>query len=248
MVDINTVYLKAFKIYRQNFWAFALFTVLPMLIMLPGIHIMDTASQQINTTQLEDPAKLAPEQQMEIAGKFFQAMINASPYLIAGSILSILLSGATVAIARESYESGRQSKIKPGLDTIRMRGLTLIVGITLTAIIAVTGLMFFIIPGLIAYLFLMFVAQAIIIDGAGAIESLRRSINFVRSELFTSFMLLMLQIIFFTASALISEVTTVLIIQTSASLILGVLFAPFIHSAQTVAYCERKKTEELLTF
>lgn len=248
MVDINAVYLKAFRIYRQNFVTFAILTLLPMVILLPGLHIIDAATQQFANISAEDPAKLAPEQQIEIGSKLLQALLQASSYLIAGFILSMLFTGAIVAMARESNESSKPSKIQTGLDIIKKKGLSLMGGLLLASILGITGLMFFIIPGIIAYFFLMFVAQAIVIDGSKAVESLGKSFNFVKSEMFTSFMLLLLQIIYFTSSALISTAIPEAIAQNAISLALGVLFTPFIQTSLTVAYLERKQTEELLKF
>jgi hypothetical protein len=112
---------------------------------------------------------------------------------IAGLILGALLfgivmggmwflsSGMVVVMARDAL-GGREPGLGDALAAVLGRLGTLVVASILVTAIVAAGFLFLVIPGLVAMVFLMFTLPAVLLDGLGAVDAMRRSVAVVREH------------------------------------------------------------------
>jgi hypothetical protein len=62
---------------------------------------------------------------------------------------------------------------------VRRLGAAMVATLLVTGIVAI-GSLFFVIPGIVAAVFLMFTLPAVLLDGLGAVDGMRRSVAVVR--------------------------------------------------------------------
>lgn len=119
--------------------------------------------------------------------------VGAAAGGIAGLVLGALLfgivmggmwflsSGMVVVMARDAL-GGREPGLGDALAAVLGRlGALAVASILVTAIVA-AGFLFLVIPGLVAMVFLMFTLPAVLLDGLGAVDGMRRSVAVVREH------------------------------------------------------------------
>ena len=119
--------------------------------------------------------------------------VGAAAGGIAGLVLGALLfgivmggmwfvsSGMVVVMARDAL-GGREPGLGDALAAVLGRlGALAVASILVTAIVAV-GFLLLVIPGFVAMVLLMFTLPAVLLDGLGAVDAMRRSVAVVREH------------------------------------------------------------------
>ena len=96
-------------------------------------------------------------------------------------VLWLLSSGMVVVMARDAL-GGREPVLGDAFAAVVGRlGAVVVASGLVTAIVAV-GFLFLVIPGLVAAICLMFTLPAVLLDGLGALDGIRRSFAVVRAH------------------------------------------------------------------
>ena len=104
------------------------------------------------------------------------------------SVIGLFAHGVTIAMAREALDTGETS-FATATETSRNKLVPLLsVSIAMTFLILV-GFSVFLIPGLIAAFALIYALPAVVLDGNGALEAIRRSFGLARAHLADTFVL-----------------------------------------------------------
>jgi hypothetical protein len=97
-------------------------------------------------------------------------------------VLWLLSSGMVVVMARDAL-GGREPILGDSFAAVVGRlGAVVVVSGLVTVIVAI-GFLFLVIPGFVAAVFLMFALPAVLLDGLGAVDGMRRSVKVVRQHL-----------------------------------------------------------------
>lgn len=102
------------------------------------------------------------------------AITGAVALLLVIEWINVVASGMVVKATSDLVTGERASLQETANHTLRKLPALMTVGL-LTGVLTVTGLVLFIIPGIILIIIFSFVAPAIMIEGQGGLESLRRS-------------------------------------------------------------------------
>jgi hypothetical protein len=94
-------------------------------------------------------------------------------------VLWLLSSSMVVIMARDALE-GREPVLGDALSVVVGRLGAVAAASSLGMLIVGFGLILFVLPGLLAAVFLMFTLPAILLDGYGAVDGMRRSVAVVR--------------------------------------------------------------------
>ena len=97
------------------------------------------------------------------------------------SVLWLLSSSMVVLMAREALRA-QEPVLGDAFGAVMKRLGAVAVASSLVAIIVGIGLLFLVIPGVVAGVFLMFTLPAVLLDGLGAIDGMRRSVAVVRAH------------------------------------------------------------------
>lgn len=93
--------------------------------------------------------------------------------------LGLLSSGMVVVMAREAL-GGREPVLGDALAAVVGRLGAIMVASSLGMAIVAVGFLLFVIPGLLATVLLIFTLPAVLLDGHGAVDGMRRSVAVVR--------------------------------------------------------------------
>jgi hypothetical protein len=96
-------------------------------------------------------------------------------------VLWLLSSGMVVVMARDAL-GGREPVLGDALAAVVGRLGAVVVASSLGMAIVMVGLLFFVIPGIVAAVLLTFTLPAILLDGLGAVDGMRRSTAVVRDH------------------------------------------------------------------
>jgi hypothetical protein len=114
-------------------------------------------------------------------GAVFGSALLVLMFLAVATVVN-LVSSAVVVVMAHDVLTARQPSLASAYGRVMTRlGDVVGASILCALIIGVTSL-FLLVPGLIAAFFLMFALPAVLLDGAGPIESLRRSATVVRDH------------------------------------------------------------------
>jgi hypothetical protein len=102
-------------------------------------------------------------------------------WLISG-LLTLIASAVTIVMARDALD-GREPSFGEAVSVVMGRLADVIGASVLFGLIVFVASLFFVIPGLIAAFFLMFMLPAVLIEAAGAVDSISRSARLVRQNL-----------------------------------------------------------------
>jgi hypothetical protein len=142
-------------------------------------------------------------------------------------VLWLLSSGMVVVMARDAL-AGREPILGDALTAVLGRLGAVVGASSLVALAVWIGSLFLVIPGILAAVCLMFTLPAVLLDGLGAIDGMRRSVAVVRAHVGT-------------VVGLVVGVLLVLVGLVIAVLILGMIpllggLARFVLSAAAVSY------------
>jgi hypothetical protein len=150
-------------------------------------------------------------------------------FLIGFLALLVLAEGMTIEMIREASEGGR-ADLSSAWESTKGKLAALIVAAIVVSVILFFGYVLLVIPGLILTLLLYFVAQAIMIDNKGALESLGASYNFVKANL--------------TDSAIVALLSIAIYFVLSMIPLLGILLVlvamPYLIALSTLLYLDRR--------
>jgi hypothetical protein len=94
-------------------------------------------------------------------------------------VLWLLSSGMVVIMARDAL-AGREPVLADALAAVVGRLWAVTVASSLGMTIVTVGLLLFVLPGLVAAMLLVFTLPAVLLDGHGAVDGMRRSVAVVR--------------------------------------------------------------------
>jgi hypothetical protein len=103
-------------------------------------------------------------------------------YLVLVMLINLVATAAVVVMARDALAS-REPVIGSAVDAVMARLSDVVIASLLVSLIVGFASLFLVVPGLIAGFFLMFTLPAVLLDGARAIEGLRRSAILVKDNL-----------------------------------------------------------------
>jgi hypothetical protein len=103
-------------------------------------------------------------------------------FTLVGGLVQLLASAVTIVMARDAL-AGREPSLGQALGGVMAR-LPDVVGATLLVMIIVAiGTMLLVLPGIVAGFFLVFTLPAVLLDGRGAVDALKRSATLVMENL-----------------------------------------------------------------
>jgi hypothetical protein len=103
-------------------------------------------------------------------------------FLLFGLVMGIvwLLSLCMVVVMARDALDAREPVLSDAFSAVvRRLGAAMVATLLVTGIVAI-GSLFFVIPGIVAAVFLMFTLPAVLLDGLGAVDGMRRSVAVVR--------------------------------------------------------------------
>jgi hypothetical protein len=112
-----------------------------------------------------------------IAGLVLGALVFG---LVIGA-LWLVSSGMVVLMARSAL-GGQEPGLGDALAAVTRRLGAVAVAASLVGLIVMIGFVFLVIPGIVAAVFLMFTLPAVLLDGLGAVDAMRRSAALVRTH------------------------------------------------------------------
>lgn len=96
-------------------------------------------------------------------------------------VLWLLSSGMVVVMARDALV-GREPVLGDSFAAVVGRLGAVVVASGLVTVIMVVGFLFLVIPGVVAAICLMFTLPAVLLDGLGSVDGIRRSLAVVRAH------------------------------------------------------------------
>ena len=96
-------------------------------------------------------------------------------------VLWLLSSGMVVVMARDAL-GGREPVLGDAFAAVVGRLGAVVVASGLVTVIVAVGFLFLVIPGVVAAILLMFTLPAVLLDGLGAVDGMRRSVSVVRGH------------------------------------------------------------------
>jgi len=156
-------------------------------------------------------------------GAFFGAVFLFS---IAIGILGLIASGVTITMCYDVLSNGKTS-LGRGFEKVMEKLLDIVVAAILMGIIVVVGFILFIIPGLLAMLFLMFTLVIVIVDDASASDAIRKSYMKVKENIGNVLIFIIVAFIVFLIVGIIGKIIE------KIPLIGMILLSPIISGATT---------------
>ena len=204
----------SFNLFKRNFKSAV---IVSAVIMVPLTLIGAAASAGLAPSDLAalDNPNATPEEILSVMGGLFGAIGIGSVLQIVGSVL---VQAATTRIYSENY---RGAKMDPG-DALRygLRRLPAMIALTIVTSLGMAfGLLFCLIPGIWLYAAWGLAPAALIAEGDGPIESLRRSFRLVKGAWWRVFGMLVV------ASILVAVITGVVTTPIQLAVTFGSGFA-----------------------
>jgi hypothetical protein len=100
------------------------------------------------------------------------------------SLVKVLAHGVVIIMARDAL-AGREPAMGEALGAVLARLLDVLVAAFLMWLVITVGFFLLFIPGLIASFLLLLTPAAVLLDGLGPVDGMRRSIALVRANLLT---------------------------------------------------------------
>lgn len=116
------------------------------------------------------------------AGSVVGLIIGGLVFVVVMGLLSQLSSCVVVVMARDAL-AGREPVLGDAVSAVMARLGPVLVASALVTVITMIGFLLLFIPGLIAIVLLMFTMPAVLLEGLGATDALRRSVAVVRANL-----------------------------------------------------------------
>jgi hypothetical protein len=115
------------------------------------------------------------------AGGVAGLVLGVLVFFLVMGILWLLSSGMVVVMARDAL-GGREPILGDALTAVTGRLPALALASGLMTVIVGIGFLFLVIPGILAAVVLVFTLPAVLLEGLGAIEGMRRSVAIVRAH------------------------------------------------------------------
>jgi hypothetical protein len=113
---------------------------------------------------------------------FLGAILGGVLLWVISGLLTLVASAVTIVMARDALD-GREPSFGEAMSVVMGRLADVIGASILFGLIVLVASLFLVIPGLIAAFFLMFMLPAVLIEAAGAVDSIGRSVRLVRQNL-----------------------------------------------------------------
>jgi len=114
------------------------------------------------------------------AGGIAGLVLGALMFVVVMGTLGLLSSGMVIVMARSAL-GGVEPVLGDALAAVAHRLGAVVVAASLVGLIVMIGFLL-VIPGLVAAVFLMFALPAVLLDGLGAVDGMRRSAALVRAH------------------------------------------------------------------
>jgi hypothetical protein len=115
------------------------------------------------------------------AGGLMGLVLGVLVFGVVMGLLGLLSSGMVVVMARDAL-SGREPVLGDALAAVVGRLGAVVAASSLAMAVVAVGFLLFVIPGLLAAVLLMFTLPAVLLDGHGAVDGMRRSVAAVRGH------------------------------------------------------------------
>jgi len=115
------------------------------------------------------------------AGGIAGLVLGALMFAVVMGTLGLLSSGMVIVMARSAL-GGVEPVLGDALAAVARRLGAIAVAASLVGVIVMIGFLFLVIPGIVAAVFLMFTLPAVLLDGLGAVDGMRRSAALVRAH------------------------------------------------------------------
>ena len=115
------------------------------------------------------------------AGGIAGLVLGALMFAVVMGTLGLLSSGMVIVMARSAL-GGVEPVLGDALAAVARRLGAIAVAASLVGLIVMIGFLFLVIPGIVAAVFLMFTLPAVLLDGLGAVDGMRRSAALVRAH------------------------------------------------------------------
>src|SRR5262245_39541483 len=115
------------------------------------------------------------------AGGIAGLVLGALMFAVVMGTLGLLSSGMVIVMARSAL-GGAEPVLGDALAAVARRLGAIVAAMSLVGIIVMIGFLFLVIPGIVAAVFLMFTLPAVLLDGLGAVDGMRRSAALVRAH------------------------------------------------------------------
>lgn len=150
-------------------------------------------------------------------------------FLIVLVVLFMIAQGVTIVMIQDAWR-GQEVTLSSGWQNAKSKIVTLVAASILSGILIALGYLLLVVPGLILTAILYFVAQAVMIDGKGVIESLFTSYRFFRANPEDSVVIIVISMAIGLALAVIPAIGP----------FLSLLSTPYIYALGTLLYLDRK--------
>lgn len=150
-------------------------------------------------------------------------------FFIVFCFLLVLAEGMTIEMIQDAFDGGQADLGRSWQLTKGKLGSLMVVAIVVPVILFL-GYVLFIIPGLILTLLLFFVAQTIMIDNKGALESLGASYEFVKANLADSAIVVLVSIVIYIVASMIPLIGFLLVL----------VAIPYFIALSTIFYIDRR--------
>jgi len=115
------------------------------------------------------------------AGGIAGLVLGVLVFAVVMGTLGLLSSGMVIVMARSAL-GGVEPVLGDALAAVARRVGAIAVAASLVGLIVMIGFLFLVIPGIVAAVFLMFTLPAVLLDGLGAVDGMRRSAALVRAH------------------------------------------------------------------
>ena len=115
------------------------------------------------------------------AGGIAGLVLGVLVFAVVMGTLGLLSSGMVIVMARSAL-GGVEPVLGDALAAVARRLGAIAVAASLVGLIVMIGFLFLVIPGIVAAVFLMFTLPAVLLDGLGAVDGMRRSAALVRAH------------------------------------------------------------------
>lgn len=103
-------------------------------------------------------------------------------FTLIGGLLHLVASAVTIVMARDGL-AAREPSLGDALGAVMARLADVVGAAVLVMVIVAIGMMLLVLPGLVAGFFLVFTLPAVLLDGRGAVDALKRSATLVKENL-----------------------------------------------------------------
>jgi len=102
-------------------------------------------------------------------------------FALATMLVSLVASGVVVVMARDAL-AGREPAVGDAVGAVVGRIADVAIASTLVTLLVGLGMLFLVIPGLVVGFLLIFTLPAVLLDGAGAVDGLKKSFEVVKAN------------------------------------------------------------------